>query len=111
MSDYKVGDKVRITELWDGNFGAIGKILRYDQDDDSYLIEFQYDTISGHCARSDWYYGDDKFVLADQPENMKPYIGVDYAYCSHKWKVDYKSIFTNAEYYSCERCGKKKEEV
>lgn len=106
---YIVGDKVRITEQLDANWGMVGEIIRVDELDNSFLIEFEFDSPFGKGKNSDWYYGTGEFVHANKPTyaHQAP---VEFS-CKHVWKVDYKSIFVNKEYHSCSKCGKKKEDV
>jgi hypothetical protein len=108
---YNAGDKVRITEPFDDNFGMIGKIIRYDQDDDSYLIEFEFDGPFGNGTTTDWYYGTNEFVHADKPSNhfnLPPPVP-NAGYCRHEWRED--SFFTKAVYKTCKKCGARYEDV
>lgn len=109
MTKYSPGDEIRVTNPFNEHYGTVGTILRHDNDDDSYLIEFQFDSPFGPSAVTDWFYGTTEFTPASNTKYMPKSNAI--FYCNHEWKVDYTSIFTSAEYYSCKHCGKKKEDV
>lgn len=104
--EYKVGDKVRITEVFDSHYGMVGSIKRYDRDDDSYFIEFEYDGPFGPTTDTDWYYGTEEFVHANMPSQPPKFL--NHTYCNHEWRCD--SFFTTRVYKTCKKCGAKYED-
>lgn len=104
---YEVGDNIRINEVFDENYGMVGKIIRKDDDDDSYLIEFEYDSPMGKGINTSWYYGTGDFVLANKPTYAPKPIG--FSYCVHTWRED--KWFTAKVYKTCTKCGARFEDV
>ncbi len=113
MTTYSSGEKVRIVDMFNDHFGMEGTIIRHDKDDDSYLIEFEYNTPWGATKTTEWYHSKDDFVYANKPSPIKnPFIGVDVAnhsWCSHEWQND--SFFTTRIYKTCRKCGKRHEDL
>lgn len=105
---YSTGDRVRITEQFDPNYGMIGTILRHDEEDSSYLIEFEYNGgLFGSCKNTDWYCGTEDFVHANKPTYAtKETSGY---YCRHEWRED--KWFTSKVFKTCKLCGAKAEDV
>jgi hypothetical protein len=102
---YKVGDKVRIDSMFDDHNGMVGKILRHDADDDSYLVEFEHGTPFGPTTTTDWYHGTDEFVHAHLPGHPPKFT---MNFCHHEWRED--KWFTPKVFKTCKKCGAKYED-
>lgn len=105
MSSFKVGDRVKIIDLFNPKFynriGVIQSITHHTWTEDKYQVEF-------NVHESDWF-TTDEFILE---------ANVDYSYdydykpkpinCFHRWKP---VLLLSKTVFDCEKCGAKKEDV
>lgn len=105
---YTIGDRIRITEQFDDNFQMVGTIIRHDKDDDSYLVEFEYDSpmFGANSKSTTWYHGSADFVLANKPTYAQK---ATPSYCWHEWRED--KWFTSKVFKTCKLCGARAEDV
>lgn len=93
--EYLVDDRIIVTDRTHYNHNKIGRITRYDHEDNSYMIEFVEDTAYGEHTTNVWFFGIEQFQHA-KAELKDP------SRCRHTWKEEL--WFTSKIIKTCTKC-------